>query len=99
MVFTRRKKAKHLKPPRPDTQEPAEGPGGVGRRNGKLLDGFLLLYSCRVRLPQEALRSKISGENVVEVVEEDLSYFKNLVYLDISDNEVTMESLRNLSAL
>ena len=28
---------------------------------GKLLDGFLLLYSCRVKLPHEAIRSKLSG--------------------------------------
>lgn len=43
--------------------------------NGKLLDGFLLLYSCRVKLPHEAIRSKLSGQNIVEVVEEDLCYF------------------------
>ena len=28
---------------------------------GKLLDGFLLLFSCRVKLPHEAIRSKLSG--------------------------------------
>jgi hypothetical protein len=58
---------------------------------GKLLDGFLLLYSCRVKLPHEAIRSKLSGENIVEVIEEDLAYFKNLIYLDISDNNITIE--------
>jgi hypothetical protein len=51
-----------------------------------MLDGFLLLYSCRVKLPHEAIRSKLAGENIVDVREEDLIYFKNLTYLDVSDN-------------
>ncbi len=31
--------------------------------------------------------------------EVDLSYFQNLVYLDLSDNKVSLESLLNLKAL
>lgn len=46
------------------------------KRFQKILDGFLLLYSCRVKLPHEAIRSKLSGENIVDVREEDLVYFK-----------------------
>ena len=56
-----------------------------------MLDGFLLLYSCRVKLPHEAIRSKLSSENIVDVREEDLVYFKNLIFLDISDNQVYIE--------
>lgn len=56
-----------------------------------MLDGFLLLYSCRVKLPHEAIRSKLSGENIVDVREEDLVYFKNLVFLDVSDNSIYLE--------
>ena len=54
----------------------------------KELNGFLLLYSCRVKLPHEAIRSKLSSMNITEVVEEDLEFFKKLTYLDISDNNV-----------
>lgn len=61
-----------------------------------MLDGFLLLYSCRVKLPHEAIRSKLASENIVDVREEDLIYFKNLVYLDVSDNSIYMEQLSNL---
>lgn len=61
-----------------------------------MLDGFLLLYSCRVKLPHEAIRSKLSGENIVDVREEDLVYFKNLIFLDISDNSMYLEQLMNL---
>lgn len=63
----------------------------------KILDGFLLLFSCRVKLPHEAIRSKLSGENIVDVREEDLVYFKqNLKFLDISDNSIYLEQLINL---
>lgn len=62
------------------------------RKNHKVLDGFLLLYSCRVKLPHEAIRSKLSGENIVDVREEDLVYFKqNLKFLDVSDNSIAIE--------
>jgi hypothetical protein len=56
-----------------------------------MLDGFLLLYSCRVKLPHEAIRSKLASENIVDVREEDLVYFKNLTYLDVSDNSLYLE--------
>lgn len=42
---------------------------------GKLLDGFLILYSCRVKLPHEAIKSKLASQRIVEVIEEDLCYF------------------------
>ena len=58
-----------------------------------------MLYSCRVRLPHEAIRSKLASMNIVEVTEEDLEYFKNLTYLDISDNQVYMHNLMNLTNL
>lgn len=31
------------------------------KRHGKLLDGFLILYSCRVKLPHEAIKSKLDS--------------------------------------
>ena len=58
---------------------------------GKLLDGFLILYSCRVKLPHEAINSKLANQNIVEVIEEDLCYFQNLNTLELSDNKVRIE--------
>lgn len=69
------------------------------QKTQRILDGFLLLYSCRVKLPHEAIRSKLASMNIVEVTEEDLEYFKNLTYLDISDNQVYMHNLMNLTNL
>jgi hypothetical protein len=45
----------------------------------------------------EAIRSKLSSQNIIEVREEDLIYFKNLISLDLSDNAIAMSSLKNLS--
>lgn len=58
---------------------------------GKLLDGFLILFSCRVKLPHEAIHSKLASHNIVEVIEEDLCYFQNLNSLELSDNKVRIE--------
>ena len=68
-------------------------------KTSRILDGFLLLYSCRVKLPHEAIRSKLASMNIVEVTEEDLEFFKNLTYLDISDNTIYMHNLMNLVSL
>jgi hypothetical protein len=43
-----------------------------------MLDGLLLMHSCRVKNPNEAIKSKLAGENIVDVREEDLLYFPNL---------------------
>lgn len=51
-------------------------------------------------MPHEAIRSKLSGESIVDVREEDLAYFKqNLKFLDVSDNSIGMEKLLNLQNL
>lgn len=53
-----------------------------------------------MKLPHEAIRSKLSGENIVDVREEDLMYFKqNLKFLDISDNHISIEQVVNLASL
>lgn len=66
---------------------------------GRLLDGFLILFSCRVKLPHEAISSKLTSQQIVEVIEEDLAYFQNLNSLDLSDNRVRLEQLKNLKSL
>jgi len=71
----------------------------LSRKNGKLLDGFLILYSCRVKLPHEAIKSKLDSQNIMEVIEEDLCYFQNLTSIDLSDNHIRLEQLRNLKSL
>jgi|TARA_B110000285_G_scaffold149117_1_gene166452 hypothetical protein len=62
----------------------------VGKKFEKMLDGFFLLYSCRVKIPNQAIKSKLSGQNIIDVKEEDLVYFTNLTHLDISDNSVLL---------
>ena len=33
------------------------------------------------------------------MIEEDLTYFKNLSFLDVSDNELSIDQLKNLAGL
>lgn len=61
-----------------------------------MLDGLLLQHSCRVKVPSQAIRSKLSGENIVDVKEEDLLAFPNLSHLDVSDNSLQLHQLANL---
>ena len=65
----------------------------------KMLDGLLLMYSCRVKNPNQAIKSKLAGENIVDVREEDLLYFPNLTHLDLSDNRIALSQLLNLVSL
>ena len=80
-------------------QSLVDGSQNLARRSGKLLDGFLILYSCRVKLPHEAIKSKLDHQSIMEVIEEDLCYFQNLNSIDLSDNRVRLEQLRNLKSL
>ncbi|EQC41249.1 hypothetical protein SDRG_01224 [Saprolegnia diclina VS20] len=57
------------------------------------LDGFLLLDTCRVEFPEEASRADVNGLNITAVVSDDLQYFTNLLFLDMSDNQAPLEPL------
>ncbi|RHY08548.1 hypothetical protein DYB36_000751 [Aphanomyces astaci] len=63
------------------------------------LDGFLLLDTCRVEFPEEATRADVNGLNIRSVVVDDLLFFSNLVFLDMSDNQSPFEPLGALPAL
>lgn len=66
------------------------------QKDEKILDGFLLLHSCKVKLPYEAENSKLPSQQITDVRIEDLTYFKNLISIDLSDNQVQLDWLRNL---
>ena len=69
------------------------------KKAAKILDGVLLMHSCRVRNPFQAIRSKLSNQGIIEVREEDLIFFKNLTHLDISDNQVNLNQFKNLVSI
>ena len=94
-----KKGLKFGKPKRQVAKEPTEESLQTAEPVGKLLDGFLILYSCRVKLPHEAIKSKLASQRIVEVIEEDLCYFQNLNAIDLSDNKVRVEQLKNLKSL
>lgn len=77
----------------------AQGVLGSQPKSEKVLDSLLLQYSCRVKHPSQAIRSKLSGENIVDVKEDELFSFTNLTHLDLSDNQVQLNQLANLLGL
>lgn len=50
------------------------------------LDGFVLLASTGLSLPDEGMHIKLPGKKYNRVIDEDLLFFTSLVFLDISDN-------------
>jgi len=58
-VYTKRG-LKHGKK-RATSQEARQVLNQIQDKVGKLLDGFLILYSCRVKLPHEAIKSKLAS--------------------------------------
>ncbi len=52
----------------------------------RILDGFLLLHSCKVKLPHEAVHAKLSALNIKDVRCEDLAYFKSMLSVDLAEN-------------
>lgn len=62
-VYTKKglKYGKPKRPKRDPTQEGVIDQQTTNEPVGKLLDGFLILYSCRVKLPHEAIKSKLAS--------------------------------------
>ena len=42
---------------------------------------------------------KLPSRKIIDVAEEDLHYFENLIGIDLSENKVRLEQLKNLKAL
>ena len=82
----------NLKPRRNSAQN-------VPLQETKILDGFLLLHSCRVKYPYEAIKSKLTNEGIYDVEEGDLLFFQNLISIDLSENRIKLEQLLNFKAL
>ena len=64
-----------------------------------VLDGFVLLQTCRVEDPEEAQKAVLEGAGISAVVTEDLPFFTKLTHLDLGDNHMQLESLGYLPQL
>lgn len=65
----------------------------------KTLDGFLMLEASSAALPHQATRVTINDDNLTETVAEDLAFFTNLMFVDLGDNRLSLESLAALPAV
>ena len=64
-----------------------------------VLDGFVLLETCRVEDPEQAQKAVLEGCGISAVVADDLPFFAQLTHLDLGDNHVRIEALAYLPAL
>lgn len=64
-----------------------------------VLDGFSLLENMGITLPDDAIFGELSGKKFTNVVETDLCFFTQLLYLDVSENYLQMAHFGNLPRL
>ena len=81
------------------TANSKRGPSSEQPTTYRILDGFLLLDSCGVELPEQAMRADLQDMDIEGVTEEDLAFFSNLCSVDLGENCVPLELLRTLPAL
>lgn len=60
---------------------------------GRLLDGFLLLAAGGSSTPDDVVCANLSSLQIVDVAEEDLTFFANLDRLDLGDNQLSYEQI------
>ncbi|XP_066915861.1 X-ray radiation resistance-associated protein 1-like isoform X2 [Clytia hemisphaerica] len=65
----------------------------------KKLTGFFLVNDCYVDKPEDICILNISGKNLVSVNNEDFKLFKNIVHIDASDNQLSLESFKTFPSL
>lgn len=67
---------------------------------GRLLDGFLMLAAGGSSTPDDVVSVNLSSLQIVDVAEEDLSFFVRLDRVDVSDNQLSYEHvLQQLSSI
>eukprot|EP00668_Euglena_longa_P000386 GGOE01000496.1.p1 GENE.GGOE01000496.1~~GGOE01000496.1.p1 ORF type:complete len:633 (-),score=182.89 GGOE01000496.1:300-2198(-) len=69
------------------------------QRSEQALDGFLLLQAAGVEDPLQAVDVLLADRNLTTVVSEDLTFFPNIEFLDLGENQVEMGSLASLTGL
>lgn len=69
------------------------------KREEHVLDGFSLLESAGLALPDDAVFAVLSDRRFTGVAEEDLVFFAELLYLDASENFLQLASFANLPRL
>lgn len=72
-------------------------PSEVSTRH--ILDGFLLLESTGMNLPDDARMADLTNRGLQGVVEDDLEFFGGVVYMDISDNSLPFKAFGKLPRL
>eukprot|EP01039_Chlorochromonas_danica_P000757 gene757-821_t len=73
-----------------------EGPQGEKKTE---LDGFYLLEVAAISFPEDVQQINLSDRHLLSVIEEDLPYFTELLYLDLSENRLPLSPFGALPQL
>ena len=69
------------------------------KRIKKVLDGFIILEQSEMKLPEEVIVVKLDGKRYTTIAEDDLIYFEELQYCDLSENYLDLSMLSKLIKL
>jgi len=64
-----------------------------------VLDGFMLLAASGHEFPDNAQVASLVDKGLTTIVEDDLSFFSNLIFLDVSENRLYIEGFSLLRSL
>jgi Leucine-rich repeat (LRR) protein len=67
---------------------PSTSIAALTKTNQRELDGFYILESAKIDFPEAVQSLSLSGHNLKSVIDEDLTYFTELVTLDVSENNL-----------
>lgn len=71
----------------------------AGQEKKQELDGFFLLEAANLDFPEDVQHLSLANKGLGSVVEEDLTYFAELFYLDVSENNLPFISFGALPKL
>lgn len=75
------------------SQSSEQSEGSQDFVEGRLLDGFLLLAAGGSSSPEDVVSVNLSSLQIVDVAAEDLTFFGNLDSLDVSDNQLSYDTI------
>lgn len=92
----KKKKKVHSKNPYKIKKIPIRGEEAMAE---KIVDGLMLLKMLHFEHPKEVITANISYKRIIDINEDHLEYFSNLVELNCSENYIALEKLRKLPAV
>ena len=96
---TQRRTWKHKAAPSSTTHQMREIEPKPVNTMKKELDGFVMLEATKMGFPEDGKRAVVSGRGFNAVVADDMNFFVNMTYLDVSDNLFDFRDFEDMASL